>query len=824
MGILGLSWGVATESRTLRRPRALFLLLASPILPHTVSVSRLLLFACLLLAGCVAPRETARHAPALYAENAWVGPIWIPAAADFEEFAAAQSLAEVCEQVTGQRPEVLEEGEEPAVGIFIGRTRAAVRAGLASPEGDGDVAVRRSVGAGLYLLGNTPVATRIAVGRLCEQALGVTFVMPGVDGMDYAPLTHVAWPADETWRPAFAWRSVSGLEDAESIEWGRRVGLGARPACTHGLNDVFTAEMHELRPELSPMVDGERQPPAQGGRSAQPNLAHPDAPAFAAAAAKAWLGRRPGALAVPLGINDSLVYDAGAEAAPKGLFDGRPNRSDYVFGFLNRVAALDWNPGGDRAIGCLAYLDALAAPSFTVHASVFPAICADRIQYVDPRFAAMDAANLAAWGRSGARRIGTWDYLFGRDVVLPRWHLGAQAQSIRAARAAGVCSWHGELDPLWAYDAPKAWVAAKLLDNPSSDPVALVDQWARAAYGPGAPAMRSLQRRIEQVWVDSLSRRAPGQWLVGWRDGCSASELITPSLEQGAARALSAARAALDAAPRDLRHNRMRSRLAQFALAWQLSVAEARRCSLALSIGSGNDDYTVPAATLWQDMLVLEVARDRAQAELNRNIWPGSQPVRWSATVQTNPWPLIAARLTPSERDALVLPSDAPAAARLALGLARRAGSMEKVVASSGVPVRGWTERFAPPVVRADTAGFLAVTAPQGRAFRRVAVAAGETLRVTVDAEAASTFTQGMVTLAVRFPDAPRLPAAKPLHAPPSPPVSRALPYSVRVWGRTVLEVPVGSAPGPVAEVEIAFTDKLPPIRNVTIERLAPRR
>jgi len=756
-----------------------------------------------------------------------MGPIWIPASADFEEFSAAQSLAEVCEQVTGVRPEVREEGatdESPRAGIFIGRTRAAERAGLTAPEGDGDAAVRRSVDGCLYLLGTSPIATRIAVGRLCEQALGVTFVMPGVEGMDYAPLAQVAWPADETWRPAFAWRSVSGLEDAESIEWGRRVGFGSRPECTHGLHRAFPVALHAARPDLFPMVDGQRQAPSQGGRSAQPNLAHPDAPAVAAADTKAWLARNPRAIAAPLGINDSLVYDAGAEASPRGLFDGRPNRSDYVFGFLNRVAALDWSPGGDRALGCLAYLDTLAAPSFPVHPAVFPAVCGDRIQYVNPRFAAMDAANLVAWGRSGARRIGTWDYYFGRDVVLPRWHLGAQAQSIRAARSAGVCSWYAELDPLWAYDAPKAWVAAKLLDDPSADPVALADRWAQAAYGPAAPAMRSLQRRIEQVWVDCLSRRAPGQWLVGWRDGCSASELITPSLEQGAARALAAARAALDAAPRDPRHNRMRARLSQFAVAWDASLAEARRSRLALSIGSGNYDYTRPAAALWQDMLALEIARDRAQAELNRNIWPGSQPIKWSSSTQTNPWPLLAARLAPSEREALALPPEAPAAARVALGLARRAGTLTTTIESADVPVRGWTERFAPPVARTDTTGFLAVTAPQGRTFRRVTVAAGETLRITVDAEAASTFTQGLATLAVRFPDGPKPPSAKPLHAPAPPPVSKALPYAVRIWGRTVLEVPVGEAAGPVAEVEIAFTDKLPPIRKVTIERLASRR
>ena len=769
--------------------------------------------------------------PALFADRTWAGPVWIPADADFDEFTAAQSLAAACEQVTGVRPDVREEprdGEPAGEGLFLGRTRAAAADGVAAVDGDGDTAVRRTIGRRLHIVGNSPVATAIAAGRFCEQALGMTFVMPGVDGVDFASLDRVEWPADETWTPVFAWRSVSGLDDAESIEWGRRVGYGRRPECTHGLYAAFGPALYASRPELFPMVGGERRAPTAGGRSAQPNLAHPDAAAVAAAHLRAQFTRQPSLRVAPLGINDSLVYDEGPEAAWKGLFDGRPNRSDYVFGFLNRVAALDWNPGGDRAIGCLAYLDAAAAPSFPVAPDIFPAVCADRIQYANPRYAAMESANLAAWGKSGARRVGTWDYLFGRDVVIPRWHLGALARSVTAARDARVRSWFAELEPLWAYDAPKAWVAAKLLDRPDANREALADEWARAAYGPAAPAMRSLQRRIESVWADVVARRTDGRWLVGWRDGCAAGELLSPSLEQGAARALKVAREALDAAPRDARHARMRARLDQFEVAWRASVAEARRCRLANAIGAGTYDRTRSPIDLWREMLDAEVARDRALATLNRSLWAGSQPVRWSSALQPNPWPLLAARLGKAEREAFVLPAEAPAAARVALALARQPDAPRAVLAR-GIPTKyaagkGWTERLMPPMGVAASAAYLSLVAPQGRIFRRFDVAPGETLRVTVDAEAAASFIEGTATLEIRFPEAPKPPAIQPLHAPAPPPVSAALPYAVRIWGRTVLEVPVGENTGTVAEVELAFVGKLPPVRDVTVERISPRR
>lgn len=800
-------------------------------------MSRWLLILGLCLSGC-----TLSESPpdALFADGSWAGPICLPANPDFEEYAAARALAEACEQVTGVRPMLCEEDDLPApphVAIYLGRTAAAARAGVVAPEADGDTAVRRTIGASLYVVGNSPLATRIAVGRLCEQALGITFVMPGVDGMDYEPLDHVDWPDDETWRPAFAWRSVSGLDDAESIEWGRRVGFGTRPACTHGLANAFTPELYARRPELFALARGKRLPPTQGGRSPQPNLAHPAAAAVAADHLKRAFLRDPSAKVLPLGINDSLVYDDGLAARPAlgeaGRLDGRPNRSDYVFGFLNRVAASDWNPGGDRAIGCLAYLDALAAPSFPIDPAIFPAICADRIQYANPEFAKLEADNLLAWSRSGARRLGTWDYLFGRDVVIPRWHPGAQAAAIAAQRDARVASWYAELDPLWAYDAPKAWLAAKLADDPEADAAELAEQWAEAAYGPAAPAMLALQGEVAQVWESVALRRTPGQWLVGWRDGCSADELLSPALEAAAATALAEARAALAEAPPDARHDRMRWRLAQFERAWRLSLAEARRSRLANAIGAGRADFSKPAA-LWASMLAAEIARDRAQADLNGHLWAGSQPVRWSASTQGNPWPLIAERLTSAELAAVTFPAEAPAAARVAIQAVRRSDrataaerTLVRRLPSSLAEMQGpgtnhWCADFSRLV---PSARGTAVRGLQGTFRWTAQVSAGEILRVSVDADAPASFAEGVATLTVRFPSAPRPPPSPPpLHAPAPPPSARALPYSVRIWGRTVLEVPTGADPGGVAEVEIAFVDGLPRTRDITLERIPARR
>ena len=781
-------------------------------------VSRALLIIALFCSGCVASKPELTEKTALCLNGRWLGPIWVSENPEFDEYAAAQSLADACKDVTGVRPEIRQEGSgviASGPGIALGRTLAATKAGIVVPAADGDTAVRATRGQLVFLVGNNPTATYIATGRFCEQALGMIFVMPGVNGADFKPLREVGLPADEVWRPSFAWRSVSGMIDSESIAWARRVGYGERPKCTHGLYAALGS-----KPEFTLGVNTETPANAIRGRSAQPKLSHPQAAATVAAYSKEWFAKNPQALAVNLGINDSLVYEDADVAQPKGMYDGRPNRSDYVFDFLNKVAALDWAPPGDHAIGCLAYLDAAACPKVKVSPVIFPAICADRIQYANPEFAKMDATNLVAWGRSGARRIGIWDYWFGRDVVIPRVHLPALTQSIVVAHQAGVCSWFAELDPLWVYDAPKAWVGAKLLSDARANPARLAQQWFDAAYGPAAPAMITLYSRFEDVWGDLAVRRMPAQWLVGWRDGCSAAELLTPALQAAAEIDLAAAERVLAKAPSDARHNRMRMRLAQFIVVWKLSVAEAARSRLANAAGQKLSDEPLNG---WQKMMAAELARDQAESEVLRAQWPGSLPVKWSASVQPNPWPLLAARLSPDERKQLVIPSEAPAAARIAMRMAD--AGLPRVVAWKGLlnyPAGEWTMRLAYPAAVSSARNFLTIRAPQGRLFKRVTVAPGEVIRVSVDADAAESISEGAVVLAVRFPETPKAPAApKVLHAPPPPPASKTLPYSVRVWGRTVLEVPVGANVGTVAEVEIAFTDSLPTLREVTIERIS---
>ena len=199
----------------------------------------------ILAALCLASFTVA--AAELFEQGRWRLPVVLPAEPEPEEWYAAQTLLDWCERVTGVRPELISEQAAvaaPARGLFVGRTAAwkALRRPL--PDVDGDLLVRDVEGEAVFLLGTNPVATRAAVGRFCEQALGVCFAFPGPRGADWTMRSSVGFPTAERFRPAFAWRELAGLTNELSQEWAYSVGYGKAPEFSHGFFRAFNREVY----------------------------------------------------------------------------------------------------------------------------------------------------------------------------------------------------------------------------------------------------------------------------------------------------------------------------------------------------------------------------------------------------------------------------------------------------------------------------------------------------------------------------------------------------------------------------------------------------
>jgi hypothetical protein len=591
---------------------------------------RILAFICLLLLSAVA------RAGGLFDAGVWA-PIVLPAEPEIEELHAARTLADWCERVTGVRPETRYEAKGvrgPDLAIYVGRTAAARSAGVRPPAEEGDSARRAVVGRSVFLLGNSPTATRIAVGRFCEQHLGVFFAFPGELGADWQPRYQLGFPGPDEFRPDFRWRQLSGLNEL-SEDWACSVGFGRAPEFSHGLYRIFDRKLWQKEPLLFPMVDGKPTVPKGDGLDPNPHLDNPRAPEIGARYAREFFRLRPDAFSVPFGVNDTLKFDDSAES--EGWYRERPVRTDYVFGFYNAVADSVWAPDGDlqgerHAIGALAYLQTTRAPTIRLRPAIFPWVCADRTAYADPAFAAQDRANVAAWAKSGVRRLGVYDYLYGAEVASPRVSFPALIQSVRATHTAGARGWYAEAYPLWAFDAPKLWLAAKLLENRMAGTEALLRTWFDRAYGPAADPMLAAYAQIESAWRRDAVAGGKDQFLRHYHDQRGA--LVLSAAEIAAVSGhLAAARASLRLPTKDAAARRRQDwRLGQFVEAWELylgyrALVEARR--------------VIPTAEARLAALARLTAADAAygakEAAFNRRWGAYGQPVKWSWYPGENP-------------------------------------------------------------------------------------------------------------------------------------------------------------------------------------------
>ena len=169
--------------------------------------------------------------------------------------------------------------------------------------------------------------------------------MPGEFGADWKPLRVVEMPEGrEAFVPAFAWRQFTGLGALAEKTWAADNGLGDIPAMNHALWSVFDAKAFAKDPAMFPVLGGRRVGPSgRGGYEPQPDLANPDSAKYAAERAWEFFRKNPDAPAFSLSINDNMTWDESPESkAALGAgkyFRNRPDYSDYVFGFMNRVAS-----------------------------------------------------------------------------------------------------------------------------------------------------------------------------------------------------------------------------------------------------------------------------------------------------------------------------------------------------------------------------------------------------------------------------------------------------------------------------------------------------
>ena len=386
---------------------------------------------------------------------------------------------------------------------------------------------------------------------------------------------------------------------------------------------------------LFPLVGGKPVEPKGNALDPNPHLDNPRAPEIGARYAREFFRKNPEAFSVAMGVNDTFKFDDSAPS--EGWFRDRPVRTDYVFGFLNEVADSVWAPGGDNdgkshAIGALAYMQTLRAPTIKLRPEIFPWVCAERIGYGSPEFVAQDRANLAAWAKSGVKRLGVYDYLYGADVASPRVNFTALTGSIRATHTAGATGWYAEAYPLWAFDAPKLWLAAKLLENKNADAGALLQKWFDAAYGPAAAPMLEAYTHIESGWRRDAQMGGKDAFLRHFRDQRGALVLSAGEVAEISAAIRSAQDAQILAVRQTPSLRRQAWRLQQFADTWALYLGYREAVQARQIVPA----FEARLAAL-RHLTAVESAYAAKESAFNRVWGTYGQPVRWSTFSAENP-------------------------------------------------------------------------------------------------------------------------------------------------------------------------------------------
>lgn len=439
----------------------------------------------------------------------------ISAALDLEEW--LRRVAGLKEEIpiTIEKEDVYSLADVPT-GIYIGNTKISEKLGIYAPVGEGETYVIETRGNAVFIVGSTPMATRIAVGEFLREILGVEFVWPGVDGAEWTPRSEIPFPRLAIHHvPAFAWRLVQTRDET----WNIHLGFGSLPHFSHNLGRIFSEDIYEKEPGLAPEVLGRKISKFTGNYAPQPNLVHPSAVSVAAAAAAKYFEENPRAPMFALGINDTTNWDesAASEEAYGQLsyYRNLPNRSDYYYSFVNRVAKVIDEKFEEKKLGAIAYMDVQQSPTFPMRENVVPVLCADRSMWVFEDFKKEDKALMLRWANSGVEYWGVYDYYYGSPFLIPRLFLEEEAEAIKYVHEHGGQIFYAECTPVVPFDAPKVWLASQLLRNPEGDPQKILDAYYEKTFGPAAEEMKMFYDFASEMW-----RNQGGQyrWIKGWNN------------------------------------------------------------------------------------------------------------------------------------------------------------------------------------------------------------------------------------------------------------------------------------------------------------------
>jgi hypothetical protein len=473
--------------------------------------------------------------------------IVIPENAPVEVTRAARELQTYVQKVSGAdlpitigSPGQSREQVEIKLGVAAREDRHEGRAHAGISHDDGYSI--RSHGRSITITGGSPRGTLYGVYDFIERALNVRWFMPTPMGEDIVPAKTILVPELSVVKnPSFA--SVGGFSwagspGAEDWELRMRARIGPSISFGHNWENIhrFSKEALAKNPEMFAMVRGRR------GQSTQLCSSHPEVVRVSVEAARRYFEAHPDMPLFSISPNDGAGF-CECERCLRidslyGVTDG--SLADRFVHYANEVLKelSKTNPG--KQVGIYAYAEHTAPPKrakphpdyVTAVAHMPWVFC-----HVHPIDEASCPANrkflryLREWS-SLTRHAGIYEY-YGHFFAFTPWPIiHSMRRDIPLFKSLGLERFTSETQQNWANQGFNFYVAAKLVEDPSRDIDALLNEYFSRFYGRASAPMR----RYFDLWENAMQKTgAAGDRGWAWLS------MFTPAIVAEAASALAEA-------------------------------------------------------------------------------------------------------------------------------------------------------------------------------------------------------------------------------------------------------------------------------------------
>jgi len=363
-----------------------------------------------------------------------------------------------------------------------------------------------------------------------ERFCGVRWYMPGPLGRVTPRLSEVdIEKADVVRSPAFSHRHVYYCFFPQSDEdtlWYRRSGFGAPFPVQINHSFGMFLKYKDTNPEFFALIDGKRDF-AKLSTIVGPgnlNLSNPDLVDQVIKDINAYFDLHPEQKIFPLCPNDGMLKISEDPISQAQIDESRGSRgkfSNYVWGFVNKVAQGVAQKHPDKLVGCIAYESYNRPPSNIEKLSpnVAVMICKTRGNFTDQKYQSYMEESIREW-KEKASVIYNWEY-YCDAYMNPGWRgypiffpkiVQKDTKFLRGISNGEFIeaeSWTPDqyTDPkkiimnFPGLQHPLLYVTARLLWEPDLDLDGLLAEYYRLFYGPAENDMRSFWELAEQSWM-----------------------------------------------------------------------------------------------------------------------------------------------------------------------------------------------------------------------------------------------------------------------------------------------------------------------------------